>query len=352
MSISFDRARQRWRFFFESSQSGGRKRTSKLLPQGWSKAQAQEFDRIESARLASVAAGLSQPEPLIEQAVLLYLQQHAPSLKNFRGLQQAFALLHPAYAGQPMSRLPEIARSYAASQAGILEPGTVRNRLAYLRAACRWAWKVHQLTEHDPASRMQLPRAPKGRRVYLDRGQMLAIAQQMRGKSKGADSAMRIARAAMRIAFYSGMRLSEVLSAKVIHPQGGSEFVLHDTKNGESRNVPVHPRIAHILRNKRLWPIALHKSTVSHYTKLAMQAAGIPNARLHDLRHSTASEMINAGIDLYTVGGVLGHKSTASTQRYAHLATAKLRSALATVGKKQGANPGSNSRTNPQAKAA
>ena len=44
--------------------------------------------------------------------------------------------------------------------------------------------------------------------------------------------------------------------------------------------------------------------------------------------------MINAGVDLYTVGGVLGHKSPASTQRYAHLATARLAKALGTVGQK------------------
>ena len=62
--------------------------------------------------------------------------------------------------------------------------------------------------------------------------------------------------------------------------------------------------------------------------------AGYGHARLHDLRHSTASEMINAGVDLYTVGGVLGHKSAVSTKRYSHLATKTLKSAVALVGKK------------------
>jgi site-specific recombinase XerD len=55
--------------------------------------------------------------------------------------------------------------------------------------------------------------------------------------------------------------------------------------------------------------------------------------------------MINAGVDLYTVGGVLGHKTTASTQRYAHLATAKLAAAVATIG-------GKKSQPEPHAKAA
>ena len=57
-------------------------------------------------------------------------------------------------------------------------------------------------------------------------------------------------------------------------------------------------------------------------------------AELERLRHSTASEMINAGIALNTVGEVLGHRSAASTRRYAHLQTAALKGALATVGRK------------------
>ncbi|WP_231499240.1 tyrosine-type recombinase/integrase [Comamonas aquatica] len=73
--------------------------------------------------------------------------------------------------------------------------------------------------------------------------------------------------------------------------------------------------------------------------KAGARAAGYGHARLHDLRHSTASEMINAGVDLYTVGGVLGHKSAISTKRYIHLATQTLQSAVALVGKKTRTTP-------------
>ena len=67
-------------------------------------------------------------------------------------------------------------------------------------------------------------------------------------------------------------------------------------------------------------------------------------ARLHDLRHSAASAMINAGVDLYTVGGVLGHQSATSTKRYSHLATSTLAAAVSMIGKKV--------QTHPEAKAA
>ena len=48
--------------------------------------------------------------------------------------------------------------------------------------------------------------------------------------------------------------------------------------------------------------------------------AGLPDVRLHDLRHSFASFLVNHGISLYVVQGLLGHASPRMTQRYAHLA--------------------------------
>lgn len=48
----------------------------------------------------------------------------------------------------------------------------------------------------------------------------------------------------------------------------------------------------------------------------------------HDLRHSCASMLINAGVDLYTVGKILGHSSPVTTQRYAHLSQGTLQKAM------------------------
>jgi integrase len=48
--------------------------------------------------------------------------------------------------------------------------------------------------------------------------------------------------------------------------------------------------------------------------------AGLPDVRIHDLRHCYASFAVAGGESLYMVGAILGHRSTATTQRYAHLA--------------------------------
>src|SRR5258707_3051038 len=60
--------------------------------------------------------------------------------------------------------------------------------------------------------------------------------------------------------------------------------------------------------------------------------AGLPDLRLHDLRHSFASFLVNKGVSLYVVQGLLGHANTKYTQRYAHLTPDTLRDAAETVG--------------------
>lgn len=309
----------RWLFQFDRVIAGRRVRSNKVLPAGWTRAQALAFDQRETARLFDVATG-GQQRHLIDDAVLAYLQQHAPRLKNRTDIEGALALLHPFYAGRYLDDLPAIAREFAAADQG-LSPGTVRNRLAYLRAACRWAWKTLGMGEHDPAERMVLPPVRNARHVYLSRAEMLRVARHL-GLSWSRD--------AVRVAFYTGWRIGEVLAAQPIDTPSGLALAITDSKNGTPRMVPVHPRIAHLVRGT--WPLPVTKWTVSKDAKAAFRAVGLGHARLHDLRHSAASEMINAGVDLYTVGGVLGHKSAVSTARYAHLAQARLREAVGKIG--------------------
>ena len=126
------------------------------------------------------------------------------------------------------------------------------------------------------------------------------------------------------------MRQAEICRAVV----QGQSFVLADTKNGLPRIVPIHRRISHIVHTPDLWPITLTTWSLSKMFKAGAIAAGLGHARFHDLRHSTASELVNAGVDLFTVGGVLGHKSQASTARYAHLSQDRMREAMAGIGKR------------------
>jgi len=52
---------------------------------------------------------------------------------------------------------------------------------------------------------------------------------------------------------------------------------------------------------------------------MARNAAGLSDVRIHDLRHSFASFLVNAGRTLYEVQHLLGHTQIKTTQRYSHL---------------------------------
>ena len=60
--------------------------------------------------------------------------------------------------------------------------------------------------------------------------------------------------------------------------------------------------------------------------------AQLDGVRLHDLRHSFASDALNAGAPLAHVGAVLGHADQRTTARYAHVADEALRRSLAAAG--------------------
>jgi integrase len=63
----------------------------------------------------------------------------------------------------------------------------------------------------------------------------------------------------------------------------------------------------------------------------AVQRASIPDFTFHDLRHTFASRLVMAGVDLTTVKELMGHKHIAMTLRYAHLAPGHKRSAIAVL---------------------
>lgn len=155
--------------------------------------------------------------------------------------------------------------------------------------AWRWGWKRHGMHDRDPAERVIAPEVRNELRHYVNRAEMLAIARACDCKKS---------RPAIRIAFYSGMRLSEILEA--VRQDG--MFLLEDTKNGEPRHVPMHPKIR---AAAKVGP--RNKWNVSKEFKAAATAVGLSHLRFHDPRHSAASAMINAKVNLYTVGAVLGH---------------------------------------------
>jgi integrase len=143
----------------------------------------------------------------------------------------------------------------------------------------------------------------------------------------------------------TGARVSELLHAEWKNVDLDRRvWLIPTSKTGKPRHVPLSQPALDLLRTvprfgacsyvvpnpETLKPFV----TIKHAWQTARDEALLPDLRIHDLRHSAASFMINAGIDLFAVGRVLGHADHKSTMRYSHLANDTLLAAVEAGAKK------------------
>jgi integrase len=132
-------------------------------------------------------------------------------------------------------------------------------------------------------------------------------------------------------ALHTGMRKGEILNLKWDNVDLRHGFILLNiTKNGERREIPINNTLKAILQDltRRLdIPYVFYdNATGKPYGDIkrafasACRKAKITDFHFHDLRHTFASQLIMAGVDLTTVKELLGHKTLTMTLRYAHLA--------------------------------
>lgn len=72
----------------------------------------------------------------------------------------------------------------------------------------------------------------------------------------------------------------------------------------------------------------IDKCNIGKIFRSVTKKAGIEDFRFHDLRYCFATKLVQAGVDLYKVQSLLGHKSPLMTQRYAHHYPESLRDAV------------------------
>lgn len=312
MSISWDKRTRRWRFFFDRTIGSQRARSSKLLPAGWSHTQARAYDKAEEARLYAIATGIEQIDerPPVARAIELYITHRLPELRNGKKTAQDLAQLLPWIASRPLQDIPDIAREYRADNAD-LAPATVKNRLAYLKAAVRYAYRRHGLGDRDYSERMEMPTVRNERHVYLEVHEFRRLLAKVPSED---------ARSLLTIAFYTGLRwranILPLTRKQIIRRAGEVWLLIPRTKNDAPLMVPVHRDARAALR-----AIPFDRDEHRYYAEFdaARRAIRRPEVRIHDLRHSLASVLVSGGASLPEVGAVLGHKAVQSTKRYAHL---------------------------------
>jgi site-specific recombinase XerD len=141
--------------------------------------------------------------------------------------------------------------------------------------------------------------------------------------------------------YAAGLRLSEGLHLCVADLDGDRmQLKVTSGKGRKQRLVPLSPRLLQELREywKQARPpqylftgktpdVPLSSTTVQKACKLAVAKAGIQKeVTPHTLRHSYATGLLEAGVDLLTIGQLLGHKSFTTTMVYLHVRRPHLQS--------------------------
>ena len=145
--------------------------------------------------------------------------------------------------------------------------------------------------------------------------------------------------AAIRLLTLTGARLSEMLNLQwdeigELSKDGGSPR-LHDSKAGP-RTIWLGPEAARLVAAlphpegaERVFPEDLTSARLYTFWCGIREEAGLPGLRIHDCRHTWASQGIMNGVGLTTVGRLLGHRKRRTTAIYAHLDDAALQDVAA-----------------------
>lgn len=156
----------------------------------------------------------------------------------------------------------------------------------------------------------------------------------------------------IRILLLTGCRRGEALSirwADLDLTSGTWSKPASSTKQKEAHEVPLSAPARQLLSEIREEQVSNHRSLGSYvfpshgaaghrvelkrdWRQITTAAGIVTNLRLHDLRHSFASQLASGGASLPLIGSLLGHANPATTARYAHLFADPQRVATERVG--------------------
>ena len=219
------------------------------------------------------------------------------------------------------------------------KPGSVNRVIILMRYImnCAIRWEIPNIHK-NPTSGVPLREENNKIERYLNADEATRLMDQIR------NSPNTMLYYIIGMLILTGARKREVLDAK------WADFDLERqtwriplTKAGKARYVPLSEGAIALLNQvpklDRCKYVFANPASKQPYISIfcawntARNKAGLKDVRIHDLRHSFASFLVNSGRSLYEVQKILGHTQIKTTQRYAHLSQDSLRAAANEVSK-------------------
>lgn len=203
----------------------------------------------------------------------------------------------------------------------MVSPATANREYAFLKHVFNIAVRDGK-TETNPVAKLRMLREPGGRTRYLsdeEEARLLAALPTVEDRDR------------IITLLHTGFRRSELLNLRWrdVDFKAGI-LTVPKSKNGETRHVPMNSAVRDVLakrprpidREGLVFPSRVGTPDLRWAKKAVPRAladAQIEDFRFHDLRHTFASRLAMAGVDLATLRELMGHKTMAMTLRYRHV---------------------------------
>ncbi|MCK9473807.1 site-specific integrase [Sulfurimonas sp.] len=260
---------------------------------------------------------------------LPYVQKHVKSHDTNESIFKNHIL--PTLGTTPMQSLKKIDVMKLHSemmQKKRLKPATANKLLIFLSQAYRLAYEFELLkTPYNPVSGVKHFEENNERQRFLSKAETKRLL----------DAVLMSENVHLKyiipMLLLSGARKGELLKAKFEDfDEVQMLWIIPTTKNGKKRIIPLTPELYKIYKQipQESEYLFTSKATNKPYTTFynswnsARVKANLADVRIHDLRHTYASALVNAKRSLYEVQVLLGHSTAKMTQRYAHLSNESL----------------------------
>ena len=253
-----------------------------------------------------------------------YLTEHAAKKSQPRHYRGYARSLTAFFGGRTLAEITPKAiveyknRRYAAG----LKPASINREVATLKKAFNLAVKEWEWCRENPVSRVSMEQEHNTRDRWLSREEEARVLQ----------SCAPWLHDLVTVALHTGMRMGELLELtwRAVDVTRRTVTVVR-SKNGERRTIPVNQTVLAVLKEKSTLRslrtelvfcsqvfTPMESGHLRRSFRVALGKARIDDFHFHDLRHTFATRLVQAGVDLYKVQRLLGHKSPIMTQRYAH----------------------------------
>lgn len=236
------------------------------------------------------------------------------------------ALAKRPFASTPVAKLtPARVAKFRDERLAQVAAGTVIRELAYLSSIINHARKEWGLWMVNPVGLVRRPPTPKGRDRTLSDRERTALLSALAPIGRRNPLTILV----VQLALETAMRRGELLALRWCDLDLEMRTaVLHDTKNGDARTVPLSTKAVEALLavprsdDPRVFPITAC-ALAANFDR-AVERAGLPQFRFHDLRHCAITRLATKLPNVIELAAVSGHKSLKMLQRYYHPKAADL----------------------------